>query len=109
VRSRNVVLTTTLVAAAAIGSGCSRPDQKRCVSQDGTVVRDEECERIDRGSFGAVGAYAAYRWYYGGRGGHTPGALVSGGSYTPTPGKSYVPASSISRGGFGSSASHVGA
>jgi hypothetical protein len=43
-----------------------------------------------------------YHWYYGGtRTVWTPGTRVSGGSYTPTVGKTYVGPSTISRGGFG--------
>jgi hypothetical protein len=108
VRSKNVVLTTTLIAAASISSGCSRTEQKRCVSGDGVVVRDEECERPHRTGSSMLGAAMMYRWYYGGRGGTTPGSFVSGGGYQPVPGKTYATPSQISRGGFGSSASHAG-
>lgn len=100
-RSKDVVLTTTLVAAAAIASGCSRPDEKRCVDINGMVVRDEECQRENDQSFGTAGPAPRYRWYYGGVG--AMGAAVSGGSYAPSPGRSYVPSSRVSRGGFGSS------
>jgi hypothetical protein len=95
-----------LLAAAALSllSGCRRPQMQRCVDEHNNVVDDSLCnnqssqpqQRPD-GNGGFI-PFFPYHYYYGGWGGYAIGSQVGGGSYSPTPGRSYT-----TRGGFGSS------
>jgi uncharacterized protein YgiB involved in biofilm formation len=67
------------------------------------VVEDEKCEWTT----GGAGAVPMHHWYYGGSGFYI-GQRVGGGSFTPRAGVRYhssMSHSSVSRGGFGHSAS----
>jgi len=104
-RSTQVAAPLLAAAAMAILAGCkTQPEMQRCVDENNKVVDDSFChqtglqQRPDgHGGFVFV---PMYHYYYGGYGGYVPGSVVGGGSYTPTPGRSY---STTSRGGFGSS------
>jgi hypothetical protein len=131
-RSKTVTLTILGVITAHILAGCDEKTEeaKHCVDDTDTVVDESNCGEFDAGGLeqaqddagkpmvdnvghpvyvhhggGGFIFIPHTRWYYGGGGGtvYSPGTRVSGGSYTPTPGRSYSPPSTISRGGFGSS------
>jgi len=90
-----------LLAALAVSlTSCNRREMQRCVDELGKVAVDQYCEQ----------GYTGYHWYYGGLGGYVPGTFASGGSFSPHSGFTGVTSSgaSVSRGGFGSSASHGG-
>lgn len=76
---------------------CACGEERRCVDADGNVVEDEKCKEADQKQTG-TGGHRGFYWYYGGAGGRTIGSRASGGSF-----------SSVSRGGFGSSAAAHGA
>lgn len=124
-RSRVVTLTILL---AIIASACEEKqnDLKHCVDENGVVVEEKHCENAsdaappygppqssDGGthSTGTRSGGGGHFWYFGGHSAPVaPGGKVSGGSYTPSTGKSYSPPSvGVSRGGFGSTgAGHGG-
>jgi len=94
-----------LLAALALSlTSCSRREMQRCVDDRKAVVVDQFCEQ---------GYGRGYHWYYGGSGGYVPGSFASGGNFSPHSGFTSVRSTSatssgVSRGGFGSSASHGG-
>jgi hypothetical protein len=104
---RSTQVTAPLLAAAALSllTGCRRPEMQRCVDEHNNVVDDSFCknqpnqpqQRPD-GHGGFLPLFIPYHYYYGGWGGYGIGSQVGGGSYSPTPGRSYT-----TRGGFGSS------
>ena len=103
---RSTQVPAPLLAAAALSllTGCRRPEMQRCVDEHNNVVDDSLCknqpsqpqQRPD--SNGGFIPFFPYHYYYGGWGGYAIGSQVGGGSYSPTPGRSYT-----TRGGFGSS------
>ena len=100
-RSTHVAAPLLASAALFMLAGCRQPQMKRCVDQNNVVVADSLCEK-QPGQQNNNNYYhpgGLFRWYYGGMGGYSPGATVSGGGYAPVSGASY----STSRGGFGSS------
>ena len=108
---RSAQVTAPLLAAAALSllTGCRRPEMQRCVDENNKVVDDSLCanqpqtqQRPD-GHGGFIPFIPLYHYYYGGWGGFGLGSQVGGGSYSPTPGRSYT-----TRGGFGSSFSSGG-
>lgn len=129
-RSKTVTLTILGVIATHILAGCDKSEEvKHCVDDSDTVVDESNCGEFDAGglvqaqddagkpmidnvghpvyvhSGGGFIFVPHTRWYYGGGGGtvYSPGTRISGGSYSPAPGRSYSAPSTISRGGFGSS------
>ena len=116
-RSTQVAAPLLAFAAAAMLSGCRKPEMQRCVDEHNVVVDDSYC-RVQSGQqqsqqqgqqdnsyyHGSGGGF--YRYYYGGFGGYTPGSAVIGGGFSPAVGHSY--ASPTVRGGFGSSFSGGG-
>jgi len=126
-RTKNISLVMlAAIAAAACDEHQSQTtppneDLKHCVDENGVVQDEEKCKDApeshpmgpDGGpiaSHPSSGGGGHFFWYYGGSG--TPiarGSRVSGGSYTPSTGRSYSPPSthgggsspSIGRGGFG--------
>jgi hypothetical protein len=108
---RSTQVTAPLLAAAALSllTGCRKPEMQRCVDEHNNVVDDSFCknqpaaqQRPD-GHGGFIPVIIPYRYYYGGYGGYGLGTQVGGGTFTPTPGRSYT-----TRGGFGSSFSEGG-
>lgn len=102
-KSAKVTVAFLSSLAAAVLQGCGDDgdwvEAKRCVNNDNVVVEDRWCADTG-GSTGHPGVgYHAY--YYGGRG-YYPGDIASGGGRVPQGGVSYRSASSIPRGGFGS-------
>ncbi|MET3438881.1 hypothetical protein [Sphingomonas sp. 1185] len=114
---------TTALAAVLLASGCNRSkaddnwtadnDTAICTDAQGTRLPDDRCRQHRVGSGG--GAF----WYFLGRGRSIPyyGERATGGSFRAAPGGRYVTApagsamtraAAVSRGGFGSSASHFG-
>ncbi len=88
-------VTLILVSSIAVGivAACSPTQSRACVDPSGAVVDSRSCDS----------GLPAYFWYYGGlyRGGY-----ASGGSYQPSPGVAYKPATSnVARGGLGTTAS----
>lgn len=125
-RTKSITLTILTAIAA---SACDEtpkppppdPEVKHCVDENGVVQDEEKCNTSpeshpmgpDGGpisSHPSSGGGGHFFWYYGGSGGVvSPGGRVSGGSYSPSPGKAYSPPSTITRGGFGSTgAGHAG-
>ena len=103
---RSAQVTAPLLAATALSllTGCRRPEMQRCVDEHNNVVDDSLCQNQPNqpqqrpdGNGGYI-PFFPYHYYYGGWGGYALGSQVGGGSYSPTPGRSYT-----SRGGFGSS------
>ena len=111
-RSSQVAAPLLAAAALALSTGCRRPDMQRCVDENNHVVADSFCQnqpnqqqqRRPDGHGGFIPFLYPYRYYYGGVGGYAAGTTATGGSFTPTPGRSY----STSRGGFGRSFSSGG-
>lgn len=118
-RSKEITLTILVAIAAA---ACKDDmDSKHCVDENGVVQDDSNCtnspETLDGeapmqsdGDGGLIPRHAGgghFFWYYGGMRTASPGTRISGGSYTPSPGRSYS-APSISKGGFGSFGSSHG-
>ena len=104
-QSKNINLIFINVVAASLLAGCTTPpENKQCVDENGVVIDQSNCNP------GSPHYNPHFRWYYGG-GLFNRGSRVSGGTYTPTPGRTYASpsfgsgehASPISRGGFGSS------
>src|SRR5258708_6393049 len=103
---RSTQVTAPLLPAPALSllTGCRRPEMQRCVDEHNNVVDDSLCnnqpnqpqQRPD--GHGGFIPFFPYHYYYGGWGGYGLGSQVGGGSYSPTPGRSYT-----SPGGFGSS------
>lgn len=120
-RKSRCVTLTILAAFAASACDDSVGDVKHCVDENGVVQAEALCDPPDGGDsdasvqtpvydeHGVVTHYVYvprthFHWYYMSGGGsriYSPGSRVSGGSYTPSVGRSYSPPSSISRGGFG--------
>jgi hypothetical protein len=111
-RSSHVAAPLLASAALAMLTACRKPDMQRCVDEHNVVVDDSLCgnpagQQNNNYYHPGGGLYLSpYRWYYGGSGGYVPGAIVTGGGYTPVAGRSY--ASSTTRGGFGSTHSNGG-
>ena len=114
---RSAQVTAPLLAATALSllTGCRRPEMQRCVDENNHVVDDSLCnnqssepqQRPD--GHGGFIPFFPYHYYYGGWGGYAIGSQVGGGSYSPTPGRSYTTRSGVTtRGGFGSSFSEGG-
>jgi len=107
---RSAQVTAPLLAAAALSllTGCRKPEMQRCVDEQNHVVDDKLCANLPDqqgvqqqrpdGHGGFLPIFIPYHYYYGGWGGYAIGSQVGGGSYAPTPGRSYT-----TRGGFGSS------
>jgi hypothetical protein len=102
-RSTQVAAPLLAATALSILTGCHR-EMQRCVDENNNVVDDSLCnnqpnqpqQRPD--GHGGFIPFFPYHYYYGGWGGYAIGSQVGGGSYSPTPGRSYT-----TRGGFGSS------
>ncbi len=104
------------MAAAAMLSGCRKPEMRRCVDEHNVVVADALCDAQpgmqpqNHGS--GMPMFIPYRYYYGGYGGYGLGSMVGGGGYVAAPGRTYANSagarSGTSRGGFGSSFSSGG-
>ena len=103
-RSTKVAAPLLASAALAILAGCRKPEMQRCVDEQNRVVDDSLCANQPQAQqqrpdgHGGFIPFFLYRYYYGGWGGYGLGSQVGGGSYSPTPGRSYT-----TRGGFGSS------
>ncbi len=102
---RSTHVSAPLLAAAAIAlvtTGCRQPQPKRCVDDKNQVVDPSFCDVPNQQPNNPLyhGSGWPYHYYYGGHGGFTPGAILTGGSRTPSAGVSY---STTTRGGFGSS------
>jgi len=103
-----------LLATLAVSlTSCNRKEMQRCVDDHDIVVNDQYCEQGYNNNYPRTGLL--YHWYYGGGGGYVPCTSAFGGSITPHAGFSSVrssgattSSSGVSRGGFGSSASHGG-
>jgi hypothetical protein len=102
---RSTQVTAPLLAAAALSllTGCRRPEMQRCVDEHNNVVDDSLCNNQPNAQqrpdgHGGFIPFFPYHYYYGGWGGYGLGSQAGGGSYSPTPGRSYT-----TRGGFGSS------
>lgn len=99
----NIVFLSAL--AISLLPACEEGGEvKHCVDETDKVVEEHNCTTTS----GTPPIMPHYRWYYGGNTILSPGTRVVGGSYTPAPGKSYSPPSTISRGGFGATGGHVG-
>lgn len=109
---RSATITLTILTGIALAA-CDEPQEeiKHCVDENGVVQDEAVC--ADAGAEGPTGPIdpqhphvgsTHFFWYYGGgyRAPLTPGTRVTGGSYTPSPGRVYSPPSTITRGGFGS-------
>ncbi len=106
---RSVQVAAPLLASAALATftGCHQPEMQRCVDENNHVVADSLCQQQGAhpvqqrpdGHGGFIFIPVPYRYYYGGYGGYGLGSAVSGGGYTPTPGRAY---STTTRSGFGS-------
>lgn len=114
-RSKSIQLFALSAVAAATLLGCGNQahldEQKNCVDEKGVVLPDSQCQP------GGVGYHPGAYWYYGGSRFYHPGMVVGGGSRIPVAGKSYFAPtsphfnsapSSVSRGGFGTSAKSGG-
>jgi hypothetical protein len=108
-RTRGIHITM-LAALAAAACDESSADLKHCVDENGVVQDESNCADAGTATPGTTGG-GHFFWYYGGS--STPvtrGTRITGGSYTPSTGRSYSPPSSyhgggstptIGRGGFG--------
>ena len=105
---RSLQVSAPLLASAALAvlTGChQRPEPQRCVDDQNHVVDPKFCANLpqpapnQQNHVGYGPLFLPYHYIYGGSGGFTPGAIVTGGSLTPLAGHSY---SSTVRGGFGS-------
>ena len=106
-----LVILAAIAAAACEESKQAEEDLKHCVDENGVVQDESKCHdapvQPPTGSDGGPAHHSGgggghgFFWYYGGtRAPVSPGGKVTGGSYAPSPGKSYAPPS-ISKGGFG--------
>jgi hypothetical protein len=95
---RSSQVTAPLLAATALSllTGCRQ--MQRCVNENNQVIDDSFCKDQPDQTQNSTMPHPIYRYYYGGSGGYGLGTTVSGGSFSPSPGVSYV-----TRGGFGSS------
>jgi hypothetical protein len=113
-RSTHVATPLVAVAAAAMLSGCQRPQMKRCVDEHNVVVDDSKCQNQPGTQSPSQPSpiFFPYHYYYGGWGGYGYGSIAGGGSLTELPGHGYVTANGIHsgtiRGGWGSSFSGEG-
>jgi hypothetical protein len=100
---RSAQVTAPLLAAAALSllTGCRQ--MQRCVDEHNNVVDDSFCKDQPNQTQNSTAPHPLFRYYYGGWGGYGIGSTVGGGSFTPSPGISYV-----TRGGFGSSFAESG-
>lgn len=97
----------SLVILPLLAISCKADHYQHCVDDNENVVDDTLCNPNTPNTSGHP-----YRFYYSPRM-FSPGMRVSGGSWSPSPGRSYSSpslgrsygSSSISRGGFGSSGS----
>jgi hypothetical protein len=117
-RSTQVAAPLLAFAAAAMLSGCKKPEMQRCVDEHNVVVDDKMCQtqqglqngqqpqRQPDGHGGFIPIILPYHYYYGGWGGYGLGSTVGGGSFMPASGHSYATSSGTVRGGFGST--HAG-
>ena len=108
---QHLPVTAPLVAsvAAALLTGCHRPEMQRCVDEHNHIVDQHFCQNLPPqnagygGGFGGPAYIPMYRYYYGGGGGWNLGEPVYGGSYSSLSGHSYTTSSSaahvISSGG----------
>jgi len=115
-RKQSLAVPLTIILGIA-ANACDDPAQ--CVDANGTVVDDEQCANAnnvdDAGQpLNPGNGHSGFFWYYGGRSFY-PGDRASGGSYHPSPGKSYSSpggysfSPGVSHGGFGSNgAGHGG-
>jgi hypothetical protein len=110
-RNRFKLALVPAVSSALLAFGCGRPqpaatssDSSRvCIDAQGRRVADDQC----RDDFPSNRSPTFYHWYHNSYGGFVPiGGFVSGHSFSP--GSSSHP-SSVTRGGFGSSAHGHGA
>jgi len=100
-----------LTAVAAAACEQSKTEEiKHCVDENGVVQDESNCNNVptqhpDGGPVDPAhphGGGGHFFWYYGGSSSPvSPGGRVTGGSYSPSPGRSYSPPS-VTRGGFGS-------
>jgi hypothetical protein len=113
-RSAQVAAPLLALAAAAMLTGCRKPEMQRCVDENNKVVDDSLCGKPQQqmrpdGHGGFIPILIPYHFYYGGYGGFGLGSTVGGGSFTPSPRATYSTRSGITtRGGFGSSFSSEG-
>src|ERR1051326_7926910 len=110
-RSRNIEIGFVSLVAAAALTGCNslaayHRDWQQCVDRNNVVVDDRYCDQTPGP---AVPPYFYYHWLYSRRPFYR-GQTVFGGYMAPRPNMSVArsssssSASSVSRGGFGSSA-----
>ncbi len=110
-RSAQVAAPLLAAAALAINTGCRKPEMQRCVDEHNVVVDDKLCANLPPGQQGTqqgiqqqrpdghggfIPFIFPYHYYYGGLGGYALGSMVSGGSYTPSPNRSYATAPATS-------------
>jgi hypothetical protein len=116
-RTKNIslIILTSIAAAACDETPPPNTDIKHCVDENGVVQDESNCQAIpeDAGTHDPQHPHSSsphFFWYYGGGGGVvSPGTRVTGGSFSPSPGKAYSPPSTITRGGFGATgAGHAG-
>ena len=117
-RSAQVAAPLLAFAAAAMLSGCRKPEMKRCVDEHNVVVDDKLCQnqpatgQNQNQNQNNIPIFFPYHYYYGGWGGYGLGSLAGGGSFTEIPGHGYATSSGArsgtARGGFGSSFSGSG-
>ncbi|MCU1320449.1 MAG: hypothetical protein JWM43_98 [Acidobacteriaceae bacterium] len=118
---RSIQVAAPLLAAAALAmsTGCRKPEMQRCVDENNVVVDDKLCANLPNqqgvqqrpdGHGGFLPFLIPFHYYYGGWGGYGLGSRVGGGTFAPSPGRSYATRSGVTtRGGFGRSFSSGGA
>src|SRR4051812_20663193 len=102
-RSAQIEISFVSLVAAAALTGCNpqaayHRDWQQCVDRNNVVVEDRFCDQSPPGA----GFAPYYHWWYSPRP-YYAGQTVFGGYASPRPSMS-VARSSVSRGGFGSSA-----
>ncbi len=107
-KSKNIRIAGFVGIASLFIASCSNSEHYRhCVDKEGRVMPDSLCNCRDEYNHYRPGygyGMSPYMWYYAGRS-FGYGQPVYGGGYAPESGVHY--SSSVSRGGFGSSAESV--
>lgn len=106
-RSRSISLVIIPVVVASLAA-CDDHDYRQCVDADGGVVDDKECEKTNPPHGTKPSSAHPHVWYFSGTPVSPGGRITTGhGSYSPSPGRSFV--SPSTRGGFGHAGGHFGA
>ncbi len=105
-RSSQVAAPLLAATAIAMMTSCHKPEMRRCVDQQLTVVDDDLCQNPNEARVrdGTLSPFRPnYRFYYGGDGTRQQRTHASNGSFMPLSGHSYDKprSSSTARGGFG--------